>query len=89
MEVKAVMREKTRLLNEEKWVDVSYSHMMYRMRYFPMTDKHGDLEIRFKNQRHYVYFDVPKTVAKRLTEVVSPGKYFIKNIRNEYGYEAI
>jgi len=89
MEVKSVMNEKTRMLNEEKWIDLSYSHAIYRARYFPMTRNTGDLEIRFRSQKHYVYYDVPKTVAKRLTEVESPGKYFQKKIRDTYNFEMV
>jgi hypothetical protein len=83
--------ERTKLLKEGKWVDVSYSHAMYRVRHRECCDNTTDgvLEIRFRNLRNYNYYNVPRDVAKRLINVKSPGKYFAKNILDRYDYEQV
>lgn len=45
------------------------------------------LEIEFRNGRVYRYTGVPRSVYQDLMRAPSLGRYFIANIRDDYGYE--
>lgn len=47
------------------------------------------LEIEFNGGRVYQYFDVPKRIHQELMNAASHGKYFHRNIKNNYSYGQI
>jgi hypothetical protein len=47
------------------------------------------LEIEFNGGRVYQYFDVPKRIHKELINAASHGKYFHRNIEDNYSYDQI
>ena len=52
---------------------------------------HGDLYVRFKggegkNNRIYVYYDVPEHFFKEILEAESKGKYLNQNIKGKFTY---
>ena len=48
---------------------------------------HRILEIEFQNGRVYRYRGVPPEEYEALLKAPSLGRYFIANIRDEYGYD--
>lgn len=47
------------------------------------------LRVVFVNERTYDYFDVPKEVFEDFLSSESKGKFFNKNIQNNYEFERI
>ncbi|MFK5604644.1 KTSC domain-containing protein [Haloferax volcanii] len=47
------------------------------------------LEIEFHGGRVYQYFDVPSRVHQALMNASSHGKYFHRNIKDNYNYNQI
>lgn len=47
------------------------------------------LEIEFKNNAVYHYYDVPYNVYNNLMNASSHGKYLISNIQDNYKYKRI
>jgi hypothetical protein len=47
------------------------------------------LEIEFNGGRVYQYFDVPKRIHEELMNANSHGKYFHRNIEDNYSYDQI
>jgi len=47
------------------------------------------LEIEFKGGSVYRYYNVPKDIYDELLEAESKGKYFWRNIRNEFNYKKV
>ena len=54
------------------------------LKYCPET---GNLAVRFKSGRRYIYFEVPPSVVDCLA--TSTGSYFNSVIRSHYEYEQI
>lgn len=44
------------------------------------------LEIEFKGDRVYQYFDVPETLYQELMQASSKGTFFSENVRDQYRY---
>lgn len=47
------------------------------------------LEVEFKNNNIYRYFDVPENIYKGLINSESVGRYFASEIRDKYKYEKV
>lgn len=47
----------------------------------------GDLAIRFKDGKTYIYKSVDDATVQGLTESASKGKYFIKHIKSSFDVE--
>ena len=47
------------------------------------------LEIKFNGGGVYQYFDVPKRIHQELMNASSHGKYFHRNIEDNYNYEQV
>ena len=47
------------------------------------------LEIEFHGGRVYQYFDVPKRIHQELMNANSHGKYFHRNIKDNYSYDQV
>ncbi|WP_136687483.1 KTSC domain-containing protein [Halorhabdus amylolytica] len=47
------------------------------------------LEIEFNGGRVYQYFDVPKRIHQELMNANSHGKYFHRNIKDNYSHDQI
>lgn len=47
------------------------------------------LEVEFKNNNVYRYFDVPENIYKGLINSESSGRYFASEIRDKYKYEKV
>lgn len=53
-------------------------------------DYHNEiLEIEFKNNSVYQYFNVPENVYDELMNASSHGVYFSANIKNDYEYTKV
>ena len=52
-------------------------------------DKNQTMEITFLNGSTYRYERVPPQIFNALTDAVSPGGYFSRQIRNSFGFEKI
>ena len=51
--------------------------------------ENGTLEIEFKGNRVYQYFNVPQSVYQSLMAAFSKGTYFHANIKDRYQYREI
>ena len=47
------------------------------------------LEIEFNSGGVYQYFDVPKPIHQELMNAASHGKYFHRNIKDNYSYDQV
>lgn len=47
------------------------------------------LVITFKNNKQYLYLDVPLEIFKDLMESESLGKFFIANIKNSFSFKPL
>lgn len=47
------------------------------------------LEIEFNGGRVYQYFNVPKRIHQELMNAASHGKYFHRNIEDNYRYDQV
>jgi hypothetical protein len=45
------------------------------------------LEVEFKHGGVYQYFDVPEYVYEELMDADSHGRYFVRNVKDEYEYQ--
>lgn len=49
----------------------------------------GELHIRFRNSRHYVYYGVTEELFNELLNAKSVGVFFHSEIKNKYTYDEI
>ena len=65
-----------------EWVYVESSNLA-AVRY---NEDSQTMDIRFKNESVYQYFDVPLYTYNELLQAESKGQYFHRYIRSEYRY---
>ncbi len=59
------------------------------IRQFAYDPARHELDVTFVSGRIYRYFEVPETIADRLTRAVSKGRYFNTRIRNRFAFEEV
>jgi hypothetical protein len=52
-------------------------------------EEHGDMYVKFKSNKMYMYSDVPVKVFNELLEAESKGKYLNKNVKGMYDVDLI